>query len=81
MIKLGDLVMDKYTGFKGIAIARHSYINGCDRYTLQPQVDSEMKLPPQETFDDQQLITVEEKKEIRHTTKGGPEKYSDNRRY
>lgn len=81
MIKLGDLVMDKYTGFKGIAVSKHSYVNGCDRYTVQPQVDSEMKLPAAETFDSPQLIVVEEKNEIRHTTTGGPEKYSDNRRY
>ena len=81
MIKLGDLVQDKYSGFIGMAVAKHSYINGCDRYSVQPKVDSEMKLPESQTFDEPQLVVVEEKNEIRNKTIGGPEKYSDNRRF
>lgn len=37
MIKLGDKVKDTVTGFKGIAVAITTWLNGCDRVTVQPQ--------------------------------------------
>ena len=34
-IKLGQKVKDIVSGFKGIAICRMEYLNGCVRYTVQ----------------------------------------------
>lgn len=36
MINLGDEVQDTVTGFQGIAVSRHVYLQGCDRITIQP---------------------------------------------
>lgn len=78
---LGDLVKDTVSGFTGIATARHSYLNGCDRISIQPLVSKkEMKLPDSCTFDEPQLIIL--KKGV-HAPKvvvaktGWPEKYVD----
>jgi hypothetical protein len=31
-IKLGDYVRDKLTGFKGVAVARTEFVNGCVQF-------------------------------------------------
>lgn len=80
-IILGDTYIDRVSGFKGAAVARHIYLNGCERVTIQPVVGPDMKLPECETFDTLQLDHVEAKKETGDTKTGGPEKYSDKRRY
>lgn len=36
-IRLGDLVQDKITGFKGIVIAKTEWLNQCTRVFVQPQ--------------------------------------------
>lgn len=81
MINLGDEVMDTVSGYKGIAIARHDYLNGCTRFSVQPKIDKDGKLPPGEAFDEPQLkvtkalkIVVEAMSQpVRRT--GGPTKY------
>ena len=80
-IILGDIYVDRVTGFKGAAMAIHHYLNGCDRVTIQPSVGEDMKLPECQAFDAPQLDHVESKHEPTNTDTGGPEKYSDNRRY
>ncbi len=55
MIELGDLVKDQVSGFKGIATARHTFLQGCDRISVQPAVDKEGKLPETQAFDEPQL--------------------------
>lgn len=37
-IKLGDQVQDLITGFKGIAVARTKWLNGCVRYAIVGKV-------------------------------------------
>jgi len=77
-VKLGDLCRDTVTGFEGVAISRHSYLNGCSRVTLQPVVDKKGKLPEYSTFDEPQLETIEVEKAAKGSTKtGGPDKYPD----
>jgi len=79
--KLGDYVMDTVSGFKGVATSLHSYIDGCDRMTVQPLVDKEGKLPGNECFDLPRLKTIEkELHAIGDTTVGGPDKYEDKER-
>lgn len=78
VVKMGDLVKDSVSGFKGIAVSEHKYLNGCTRITVQPEVDKEGKLPDSNTFDEPQLLVLklEKVKEGRHET-GGPSKYED----
>lgn len=80
MINLGDEVRDIISGFQGIATARHTYLQGCDRISVQPPIDKEGKLPEAESFDEPQLEAVKAKKAKRETSErasGGPEKYKD----
>ena len=80
MIKLGDEVQDMVTGFSGIAISKHIYLQGCTRVTIQPPIDEEGKLPKVETFDEPQLIVLnvqKVKKQAAYKDPGGPEKYLD----
>jgi len=55
MIKLGSFVIDQVTGLEGIAENRASYLYGCDRYFVQPQVDKDGKVPEGRMVDDPQL--------------------------
>ena len=62
-IKLGDKVKDTITGFKGIAVARINWINGCDRITIQPEGLTEKgETFDVETFDEPQIKVITPKK-------------------
>ncbi len=79
-ITLGDEVIDQVSGFTGIAVARHSFLYGCDRISVQPEKDKDGKLPDQCTFDEPALkvkkkTVVKPKKEQIKKNPGGPEKY------
>lgn len=75
-IKLGDEVKDKVSGFQGIAVARHTYLNGCDRISIQPKIDKEGKLPESQSFDEPQLEVIQKETVEQGSKKtGGPEKY------
>jgi len=52
MIKLGDKVRDRVTGFEGICIVRSDYISGCARIGLQPPVGKDGKVPEAQHFDE-----------------------------
>ncbi len=84
MIRLGDEVRDKISGFQGIAVARHNYIEGCNRISIQPPVDKDGKLPDSITVDEPclEIITVQKiSKRQESAATGGPEKWADNRRF
>lgn len=55
MINLGDEVICKVTGFKGIVTAKTDYIHGCTRLSVQPKVSKDGKLPEMQAFDEPQL--------------------------
>lgn len=62
---LGKRVKDKISGFKGIAIEKIEYLNGCIQYKIQPRVKENGKFIEGQWFDEQQLTvfkTVEKKK-------------------
>lgn len=60
MVQLGDKVRDLVTGFEGVAVAKTTWLSGCDRFTVQPQgVTAEWKTLETETFDVTQLEVVE----------------------
>lgn len=62
MITLGSEVVDRVTGFRGIAIGRTMYLNGCARVGIQPKVDKDGKVPDAIWFDEPQLKVLKESK-------------------
>ena len=60
MIKLGQKVRDKITGFEGIITAKAEYLNGCIQFCVRPRVDKEGKSQDGEYFDVEQLEPLEE---------------------
>ena len=63
-IKLGDLVIDKVTGFVGTVVAKAEYLNGCIQYGVKPKVDKDGKMVDVEYIDVDQLesLSVADKK-------------------
>ena len=77
-IALGDKVKDTISGFIGVAVSFHDYLNGCRRISIQPPITKDKKLPEAATFDEPQLEIVKPKKVPKGSTKtGGPDKYMD----
>lgn len=78
MIELGVTVRDKLTGFEGVAVGRHSYLTGCDRYTVQPSVLKDGVPQAAQPFDELQLTVVPGKEVLNFNAptesakKGGP---------
>lgn len=80
MVNLGDQVRDGISDFMGIAVSRHTYLNGCDRISVQPPIDKDNKLPDCKTFDEPDLEVIKEGKitrKVKDEKPGGPEKYPD----
>lgn len=72
-IKLGDKVKDTITGFKGIAVARTIWINGCDRIVIQPEgLNKEGATFDVQTFDEPQVEIITSAKPRKKTKTGGP---------
>ena len=57
--ELGTKLRDRVSGFTGIACSRTIYLNNCDRYSLQPQVGDDGKLPETQWFDENVLELVD----------------------
>ena len=55
MDKLGQRVRDRISGYEGIATARHEYLVGCVRISVQAKVRVDGSLPEYQTFDEPQL--------------------------
>lgn len=73
MIKLGQKVRDKITGFEGIAIARTEWLYSCVRLGVQGQkVKDDGTLPEAQWFDEPQLEPIEEVERPKPRTNGGP---------
>lgn len=87
IIPLGAKVRDRISGFTGIAVVKLSFINGCDRYSLQGTVNKDNEIPETETFDEPDLEILElplvkklEAKEEK-SPPGGPHRPFKLRRY
>lgn len=72
MIQLGEEVKDRVTGFKGIAVARHEFLNGCVRFSIQPVMGKEKKLEDEKWFDEGQLEVIGKGVKIEKKPTGGP---------
>lgn len=59
MIKLGDRVKDKITGFEGIVVARVEHLYGCIRCSVQPEkLNKDGKPIENQYFDEPQLDLI-----------------------
>ena len=76
-IQLGDEVKDPITGFKGIAVIRHNYLQGCDRISVIGKATTDKPEPPELSFDEPQLVVTKERKFVGNgdTEKGGPARH------
>ncbi len=63
-VKLGNKVRDTVTGFEGVAIAKHEFLHGCVRISVQPQSLHDGKPVEAQVFDEPQLDLVEESKPV-----------------
>ena len=61
MINLGDQVQDEVTGFKGIAVAKVIYLQGCNRFAVQARVKKNEKPGDWQYFDEPQLKIIKRK--------------------
>ncbi len=74
IIQLGSIVKDTITGFQGTAVARLIWIQGCNRYCVQPPVDKEGKMQESQYFDEPQLkiLKVPKEETNKANSNGGP---------
>lgn len=63
MVRLGDKVKDKVTGFVGIAVCKTTYLQGCDRVGVQGVVKKNEK-PMAWVYIDEPQLKVLKRKEI-----------------
>ncbi len=72
MIKLGEKVRCKITGFTGIATAKVEYLNGCIQYCIQPRMKPKDNEKPKTTYIDvDQLEIVGAGKKVKAKKTGG----------
>ena len=57
-IRLGDIVQCKYTGFKGVAVAKTEFINECIQFSVAPKVGEDNKFIEDMGIDEGSLIIV-----------------------
>jgi hypothetical protein len=72
MIKLGQQVKDKVTGFTGIATARVEYLSGCVQFCVRPEMVKPGEMPDGQYIDDMQLDVIGDGVFIPVDPDGGP---------
>lgn len=70
-INLGDTVKCKYTGFKGVAVARIEFINGCIQYCVAPKWDGKSHNIEDMGIDEKSLEVVKRKPKPKQKPTGG----------
>lgn len=71
--QLGDKLKDRITGYEGLVTARHQYLNGCKRYTLDRPLDKDGKVQEAQWFDEAILSFIDEGIKIEKKNVGGPQ--------
>jgi len=56
--ELGEILIDKVTGFKGVAMGRTEYFTDCTHYGLQSQELKDGKPVEWQWFDETRLVKV-----------------------
>lgn len=82
-IKLGNKVECIYTGFKGTAVARTEFINGCIMFSVLPKKEKkDNKMPEEMVIDEKSLKLIGSKrKEVKKSRTGGPMRKSYRRNF
>lgn len=62
MIELRDIVKDTVTGFKGMVVAKHIYMNGCVRFSVVSKELESGKIVD-EYIDEEQLVIIKKAEE------------------
>ena len=57
---LGKIVMDKITGYQGVATSKHIYLTGCNQYGIQQTVGADGKIPDVVYFDEFRLAIIKD---------------------
>lgn len=57
-VRLGEQVQDRVSGFKGIAVATTTYLQGCNRILVQPRIGKDGELPEPCAFDESDLKVI-----------------------
>lgn len=65
MIQLGDTVRCKYSGFKGVAISRTEFINGCIQFGVLPKVKKDGEQLEDVGIDEEGLEVIKKKVKTR----------------
>ncbi len=76
-VELGQEVRCKITGFKGIAVARTEFINGCVQYNVAPKWDKAKANNPMEqeiSIDETSLELVNREVRFKYGTEDGKPK-------
>jgi len=71
---LGDVAKDKITGFEGVIIGRHQWLNNCNTYSIKPRTLKDGAPQDSQSFDEPQLDLAEEKVIESNRKTGGPER-------
>ena len=74
MVRLGQKVKHRVSGFTGVAVSRHEYLSGCARISVMPKCKKKDELPEEKVFDELELEVLEKKSVMNNKTKntGGP---------
>lgn len=77
MVNLGDTVIDTVSGFKGVAVIKSEYLQGCCRVGVQPKIKRDGSLPDICHFDEPQLKVLTPKKTARKSSNTGGPAYAE----
>jgi hypothetical protein len=72
MIDLGSEAKDRITKFSGVIIGYCKYLNGCERYLIQPKKLRNEKMVEAEWIDSQQVEVTKAVKKKTVKKVGGP---------
>ena len=61
-IELGDQVKCKYTGFKGVIVAKTEFINGCVQFSVVPKWDGKSPIMEEMSIDEGSLEIIKKRK-------------------
>lgn len=70
-IKLGQVVKDRITGYKGVVISETRWLNGCLRYMVQSQKLVDDKPTEAQCFDVEQLEVLTKEPAFEPNKPGG----------
>ena len=71
-VQLGMKVKDTVSGLIGIAVCKTVWLNGCERYGIQPPIDKDGKAPDNYYVDSEQIEIIGDGVAVEPKKTGGP---------